>query len=291
MIDYRQKYKVGGCIAQPKDKRDWKLDKLITLGSVKLPKEYLPDYGDFCYDQGDSSQCCACSFCYLRHLQEQDNMNQSGLTEPFSPSFQYANRREGENFEGMHIRSCLLKAREGSLPWHYFPYFYSLKQCQEIFRKNKIRFLNLAHPYRISSFYTVFTEEEFKTAIYLTKGVMIGIMVTDSFYEPNKKGIIDYSNDTDIQYGGHALLCDGYCYINNQLYLRIKNSWGKHWGVENGHCYISFKDYRNHAIDEAYAIVDNINEVKLSQTYPKTHLKAFLDNIVYKIKNILYKHK
>ena len=288
MIDYKAEYKVGGCLPQPKDKRDWKLSKLFTVSAVQLPREYLPDYGDFTYNQGRSSECCACSYCYIRHLQEMDKETQSGLQEPFAPSFQYANRKEDENFEGMYLRSCCLKGKEGSIPWHYFPNFYSLRKCQEIFQKNKIKFLNIAYPYRISSFYTVNTEQEIKTAVYLTKGVLIGIMVTDPFYYPNKDGIIDYSNDTMNTSGGHALTVDGYKYIDDKLYLRIKNSWGKEWGVENGHCYMSFEDYQKYRMDDGYVLVDDINEVKLTSLYPKSRLKAFLDTIIYKLKDLLY---
>lgn len=289
MINYKERYKVGGCISQPKDKRDWKLDKLLSVSAVRLPRDYLPDYGEFAYDQENSSQCCACSYCYVRHLQEMDSDNQSGLQEPFSPSFQYANRNLEDSFyEGMVIRRCCSKGREGSLPYHYFPNYYPLSKCQEILRKNRIKFLNLAHPYRISSFYTVKTEQEIKTAVYLTKGVITGIMVTDPFYYPNEDGIIDYSNDTMNEQGGHAVVIDGWKYLDNKLFLRIKNSWGKEWGVEYGHCYISYEDYKNYSIDDGYVLVDNVDELKLSQTYPKSRLKAFLDKIIYKLKDLLY---
>ena len=90
------------------------------------------------------------------------------------------------------------------------------------------------------------------------------------------------------QYGGHAMVITGWKYINDKLYLRIKNSWGKNWGVENGHCYMSFEDYQKYKIDEGYVLVDEINEVKLTSLYPKSHLKAFLDAVIYWLKNVLY---
>lgn len=292
-MDIKEQFVVGGCLPQKKDKRDWKIDKLLPLGAVQLPQEFLPTYeNDFTYNQGRSSECCACAYTYLRHLQEMDREEQSGFTEPFSPSFTYANRDSNENFEGMYLRSCLKRSKLGTLPWKYFPNFYSLSKCQDIFNKNKIRFYTLAYPFRTSSFYTVNTEEEFKTAIYLTKGVMIGIMVTDAFYYPNKDGIIEYPNCQEKEYGGHSLLVDGYTYIDGELYLRIKNSWGDSWGVEHGHCYMSFEDYKAHTIDEGYVVVDEIKEQEITCTYPKTRLKAFVDDLIYKIKDFIYtKHK
>jgi hypothetical protein len=292
-MDIKEQFVVGGCLPQKKDKRDWKIDKLLPLGAVQLPQEFLPTYeNDFTYNQGRSSECCACAYTYLRHLQEMDREEQSGFVEPFSPSFTYANRDSNENFEGMYLRSCLKRSKLGTLPWKYFPNFYSLSKCQDIFNKNKIRFYTLAYPFRTSSFYTVNTEEEFKTAIYLTKGVMIGIMVTDAFYYPNKDGIIEYPNCQEKEYGGHSLLVDGYTYIDGELYLRIKNSWGDSWGVEHGHCYMSFEDYKAHTIDEGYVVVDEIKEQEITCTYPKTRLKAFVDDLIYKIKDFIYtKHK
>jgi len=292
-MDIKEQFVVGGCLPQKKDKRDWKIDKLLPLGAVQLPQEFLPTYdNDFTYNQGRSSECCACAYTYLRHLQEMDREEQSGFVEPFSPSFTYANRDSNENFEGMYIRNCLKRSKLGTLPWKYFPNFYSLNKCQEIFNKNKIRFYTLAYPFRTSSFYTVNTEEEFKTAIYLTKGVMIGIMVTDAFYYPNENGIIKYPNCQEKEYGGHCVLADGYKYIDGELYFRIKNSWGDSWGVEHGHCYMSFKDYQLHTIDEGYVVVDEIKEKEIICTYPKTRLKAFVDDLIYKIKDFIYtKHK
>jgi hypothetical protein len=292
-MDIKEQFVVGGCLPQKKDKRDWKIDKLLPLGAVQLPQEFLPTYeNDFTYNQGRSSECCACAYTYLRHLQEMDREEQSGFVEPFSPSFTYANRDSNENFEGMYMRNCLKRSKLGTLPWKYFPNFYSLSKCQDIFNKNKIRFYTLAYPFRTSSFYTVNTEEEFKTAIYLTKGVMIGIMVTDAFYYPNKDGIIEYPNCQEKEYGGHSLLADGYTYIDGELYLRIKNSWGDSWGVEHGHCYMSFEDYKAHTIDEGYVVVDEIKEQEITCTYPKTRLKAFVDDLIYKIKDFIYtKHK
>jgi hypothetical protein len=292
-MDIKEQFVVGGCLPQKKDKRDWKIDKLLPLGAVQLPQEFLPTYeNDFTYNQGRSSECCACAYTYLRHLQEMDREEQSGFVEPFSPSFTYANRDSNENFEGMYMRNCLKRSKLGTLPWKYFPNFYSLNKCQDIFNKNKIRFYTLAYPFRTSSFYTVNTEEEFKTAIYLTKGVMIGIMVTDAFYYPNEDGIVEYPNCQEKEYGGHSLLVDGYTYIDGELYLRIKNSWGDSWGVEHGHCYMSFEDYKAHTIDEGYVVVDEIKEQEITCTYPKTRLKAFVDDLIYKIKDFIYtKHK
>ena len=41
MIDYKSEYKVGGCLPQPKDKRDWKFGKYVKpLMAIRLPENF-----------------------------------------------------------------------------------------------------------------------------------------------------------------------------------------------------------------------------------------------------------
>ena len=106
MIDYKSVYKVGGCIPQPKDKRDWKFKKYVKpLRAMQLPDNYESDIpNDFVFDQGNSSECCACAYSMVRMIQEHE---QSGLDEPFSPSFTYANRKIGD-YEGEGMRGTTM---------------------------------------------------------------------------------------------------------------------------------------------------------------------------------------
>ena len=51
---------------------------------------------------------------------------------------------------------------------------------------------------------------------------------------------------------------------------------------------MSFEDYKKYSIEEGYVLVDEIDEVKLTELYPKSRLKAFLDTIIYKLKDWYY---
>ena len=284
MIDYKSQYKVGGCIPQPKDKRDWKLDKLIPLSAVELPREYCSKIPyKWIYDQGRSSECCACAYSMIRIMQE---LEQSHIDEPFAPSFTYANRDEGEDYEGMMPRKCCSRGKYGSVLWSSLPNFYSYRKAKEIFNNNKIELLNQAQPFRINSFYTVSSDEEIKTAIYLTKGVLIGLNVTESFYYP-QNGIIKYT-EQDYQVtecNGHALVICGWKYIDNKPYWIIVNSWGKQWG-KNGCCYIAFSDLHHFLMEEVYVLVDEINEMQIKQ-YREQYFKTNkVLKVKYEIKNL-----
>lgn len=243
----------SGLVKQPIDKRDWKLNKLIPMGAIKIPEEYTPDRSDVpVYDQGDSSECCACAYSTMRFIQEQ---KQSGLTEVFAPSFTYANRIKGEDFEGMYIRSCLKQGRYGSVLWREMPFFGSLKKCQAYFSRHKIDLLNKAENYKIDSFYAVKTDEEIRTGLYLTGAVLIGVECQESIFKPDERNIVKYIPNGK-NYGGHAVLIIGNKKIDGVDYWIIRNSWGKEYG-DNGNFYISFEDLRKILMDDAYVVVDS----------------------------------
>ena len=143
-----------GIIPSPYDNRDYKFSDLVPLKASRLPKEYESQRTPFVYDQGDSNQCAACAYNVIRYMQESnENKGGSGIDEPFAPSFNYANRIAGEEFEGMYLRSVCKKGKEGSVPYSIFPGFYSLKACREIFLQRQAELLDLAKPFSITSYY------------------------------------------------------------------------------------------------------------------------------------------
>lgn len=275
-MNFKVKYKVGGCLPQPKDKRDWKFKKYIKplLKAIYLPDNYESNVpNDFVFDQENSDQCCACAYSVVRMIQEYD---QSGLNEPFSPSFTYANRRIGEyEGEGMMLRDCCKQGKYGSILWSEFPCFYSYKEARKIFNKNKDKFLKHAYPFRINSFYTAHSDLEIMQAVYLTKAVLIGIKVTEPFYHPNELGYIDYSDNNETSEEGHALLIKGWKTVDGIKYWIIQNSWGNEWG-NNGTGYIKFDDLRKYLMDDAYVLVDETNEIRIEK------YKELYSNIKYR---------
>jgi hypothetical protein len=242
----------SGLLKQPIDKRDWKLEKLIPMGAIRLPEEYEPDRTDVpVYDQGDSSECCACAYSTIRFIQEQ----KSGLTEPFAPSFTYGNRLPDEYFEGMYLRSCLKQGKYGSVLWREMPFFGSVSKCVSYFNRHKIDLLNKAKNYKIDSYYVARTDEEIKTGIYLTGACLCGVECQQSIFKPDERNIVKYIPHGKT-YGGHALTIIGYKLIDGKEHWIIRNSWGKDYG-DNGNFYISFEDFRKIVMDDVYVIVDS----------------------------------
>ena len=252
----------------PYDGRDYHFSDFILAGSVKVPDNYESEMTPFVYNQGKSSMCAACAYNTIRFLQESKGNTSSGITEPFSPAFNYANRPENENFEGMYMRTVCKKGREGSVPYSMLPGFYNLATAKAKLKKDKDKLFTMAKPFGISSFYQVTSREQIKTAIYTLKGVIAGIYVTDEFYNP-QNGYVRYNPNNPKNWGGHALAIVGYKLDKNgEFWWRIQNSWGKMWS-ENGRAWLS-GDYP--FIESPYAIVDNIDEIKWKE-YKEKYMK------------------
>jgi C1A family cysteine protease len=85
---------------------------------------------------------------------------------------------------------------------------------------------------------------------------VIGIAVFPQFMKvvslrsSPRRGIVDMPPlpiDWNSCLGGHAILCVGYKFIDNQLYWIVRNSWGTSWG-DGGYCYIHGDYFTNSAI-------------------------------------------
>lgn len=246
----------GGLIKSPYDSRDYKFGDLLDkykLGSLHIPEEYESPEFPFVYDQGMTYMCCACAYSALRYLQESDADNGTGVDEPFSPTFTYGNRDAEENFEGMYLRSCCKRGRYGSLLLRELNVWCSTSKAMALVNSKKEEYFKKANPYRIESFYICRSRQEVQTAIYTTKGVIIGIPTYQCLDRPSTDGTINYNPNKDTEdNGGHAVLLTGWKTINGKFYWRLLNSWGKSWG-QNGYCWLP-EEYP--WIEDAYAIVD-----------------------------------
>lgn len=251
-----------GLIPSPYDARDYEFKTLVPLGAIQIPSSYESKRPPI-FNQGDTMMCAACAYASLRYIQELD---QSGNTEKFSPLFQYANRIDGENFEGMYLRSVCSKGREGSVLYRELPGFYDLATCQSKVNIDKSRYMELANPFRIQTYYVCKSRQEIQAAIMNTGGVIIGIPVYDSFMYVGGDGIVKYNPNRDIHnYGGHAQLLIGWKYIGSTLYWISVNSWGETWG-DGGVCYLP-ESYP--WCDNGYAVLDAIRETTIKEYYAK----------------------
>lgn len=259
----------GGYVISPYDERDYKFKDLVPLGAINLSDSYESERTPFVYNQEKSEECVPCSYNLVRFMQEQD---QSKIDVPFAPSFNYANRPTGEEFEGMYLRSVCKKGLEGSVPWDDFPGFDTYAKCKEKFESNKEALLEKAKPFRISSYYKCNDRTSVKQAIVTCKGVMVGIPVYDCLFEPDKSGYVDYSKQKDTNYKyGHCITIVGYkTDKTGKQWWRIQNSWGKKWG-DNGRAWLPH-DYP--WLEAPYAIVDDVTETTWKD-YREKFPKAF----------------
>lgn len=250
--------KNAGLYQSPYDPRDYKLKDLLPLGAFQIPENFQTEDIPFIYDQGESSECAACAYNNIRFLQERE---QSGLTEKFSPSFNYGNRLDGETFEGMYLRSVCSKGREGSVLYKELPGFYTAKVAINKVKANKAELLKKAKPFAISSYYTCNSRKEVQTAIITCKGVMVGIPILNCLIKP-KNGTVIYNPKKDVQsYGGHAVTITGWkTEQDGSFYWRLLNSWGDKWG-DHGYVWLP-ESYP--WIDKAYVIVDEIMEMQFN---------------------------
>lgn len=226
-------YKNNMLLKSPYDPRDYKLSEHIPLAAAgDLPDEYETENATFVYDQGKTSMCCACAYSMLRYLQESDVSNGgSGLDQPLSPAFTYADRLPGEDFEGMFIRSCCKKGQDdGSVLYVDFPGFMSYPAAKQKFNLNKQALLEKAAPFKISNYYQCDKRRAMQAAIMSGKGVLGGIPIYQCLYDL-KGDIVKYDPKKNTKdFGGHAVLFVGWKIINGVFHWRIQNSWGSDWG-------------------------------------------------------------
>ncbi len=272
-MDFKERFgnKYIGVYSSPHDERDYPLSNLIPTGAIVPPSKYSTPRPNFIYNQGTSYECAACAYSTIRYLQESDtNSGGSGIKQMFSPSFTYANRIDGEDFEGMYLRSVCKKGREGSIPWKVFPGFYSYQICRQKFLKNKEEWLKMAKPFKITSFYQCKNRTEIQQAIMECKAVLAGIQVLSCLYYVGDNGIVYYNKNYDIEsYGGHAVAFIGWkTDSNGKLWYKAVNSWGESYG-KRGIMWIP-EEYP--WIEQPWAIVDNKTNVKWKNYKQKYNL-------------------
>ena len=280
--DFKELYKNHNKLyPSPFDKRDYKFNQLVPVGAITIPDNFESPTTPFVYSQGETNMCCSCSYNLIRFMQEQD---QSQIDDKFSVAFNYANRPAGEDFEGMYIRSCVSKGKEGSVPWDDFPGYYTYARCRKILNDKKSTLMKKAKPFAISSYYQCSNRESVQAAIISTKAVLGGIYVFNSFYHPDENNCIPYDPKTDLKnYGGHAIvICGWKTDSNGKLWWRVQNSWGEEYG-DKGRVWVP-ESYP--WLESPWAIVDEVFELSwedYKKKYSASNKKpGFFDKFFFK---------
>lgn len=251
---YSQILKVGlGAKPSPIDVRDYPVKQIIPCAR-ELPAEFTTDFPKIVFNQKHSNMCVGCSIAMQRYIYES---KQSGITEPFSPAYAYANRGENDyKGEGAVPREVLKQINKFGIPvFSSFSEFASYDELVKIYQANKTHLDQIAYPYRTSSFYAVTTNEEIKGSIVDFGSVSSMIPVYKSLYYPDSKGIVNLEKKdlTQEPDGYHQIVIYGY----NDTYWICQNSWGENYG-DSGTMYLPIETY---PFMEHWVTVDTINEV------------------------------
>ncbi len=237
-----------GCMPYEEDDRDYKFNDLINCNAV-YPEKYISPLPYYRLNQGYTNMCTAFAASMARYMYE---LNDSKNTELLSYSYIYANRSQGDyKGEGLVIRQALNNLVKNGVC--YLNSFNDMGDYQSVYRKYTTRRFILddeAHPYRISSYYSLNNDNEIKQAVVTSGCAVVSYNVYDNWYNTKSDGKIGYNSGKF--YGAHCVLIVGW---DNNEWI-ILNSWGNIWG-DNGLGYIPMSVIKN----EAWCMIDNIQEI------------------------------
>lgn len=236
-----------GLLPSSYDSRDYRISK-IALVAMEHEDEYEVEWMPPVYNQGLIGSCVSFALKTLREVQQyRDN----GEYMPLSNGFIYANRLpEHHQGEGMHTREALSQLlKDGVCREFMFNLntFYSKMKgmlTPEMYQN--------AERHRIEAYARAYTRNEVLSAIKELGGVVVAIPIVEDFRNADK--ILDKASG-EIQ-GYHLVMAYGWKYIDGQLYLKIRNSWGSSWG-NNGNILMPF-DYADGIA--FWAVTDKLDE-------------------------------
>ena len=249
-----ERIKQIGALLSPKDDRDYNFACLMNdAGFASLPTEFTNNSDEPIRDQSWSNMCGAFAGTAYRYSQE---WYQSNNTELYSPLMVYgADTFSGEGMYSRDLAKILVKTGVcHTQEWETIGY---KGDCQRLYKKYKDEVRDDFKAYKTFSYYFCNSWSAIIAATYSTKGCIIMVPIYDNWYDCPDTGIVG-KNSGDF-YGYHFVLALDYTKNKNGSYtIRFKNSWGTSWG-DNGYGY--FNTWVN-GFEEAFAIVDNIDEVR-----------------------------
>ena len=279
-----------GCFKSKTDVRDYQYCNVRNTNN-QLPKKFLLKTLPV-RDQGNAGTCVGMS---LGIIQEADAMvRYNKEANRLSPLYIYSEAKavDGLKGEGTDIKTALsVLTKKGICEETLYPYSDSDDIINLNFPKKTTKATSNAELYKTVGYAQINTIQELKTAIYNDNGAVLGVLVTESFYETGKDGVIDIPNG--VIYGMHAIPAIGWddnkvMTVNGTTYtgcIIIQNSWGLEWG-DKGIGYIPYDVYNWKSVDGFWSFVtdawtsydltndnSNVNYHKDLQEQEKTEIK------------------
>ena len=257
---------VTGALFSPVDVRDYRL--ACAMSDSDFPEEFELKMPKVKY-QGGVGSCVAHS---IASTVEYFNIAQNNDNTVMSTNYIYGNRTDmNYDGKGMYTRKAVANTcKYGDVTEAEFPGNTEVPDVIEKFENQKYTLYDSGRPHRFSSYYSVKTKNEIKTALMQNGPVVFAMDWYDDITVQN--GIIQTQQQGDC--GGHCMVIYGW----NKDGWKILNSWGSKWG-NKGTAILPY-DIK---IREAYGIVDNIiNEVDVVKPY-----SGKIGDIVAKILNFI----
>lgn len=235
-----------GAICSPKDVRDY---KGVCATTVFFPEEY-ECYVPAVKNQGSVGSCVAHS---LAEVMEVFNHAQENKDVAMSTGYIYGNRKNSTHKGyGMIVRHALgAVVDNGTTTYKDFPYNIEVPDAINKFNESELELDYKAYPNRISSYYSIPSDDVLKAALMNGDAVIFvipwfrDIRVVD--------GVIQTEGDETKINGYHCMIIYGW---NKDGWL-IQNSWGTHWGKE-GRAILPYTVVRS----ETWGIKDTISNME-----------------------------
>lgn len=237
--------RVLGAIFSPKDIRDYRIKKADM--AQEFPEEFeleLPNVKN----QGSVGSCVAHAIATTIEYHDRDLD-----PEPKSVGYIYGNRRMTTHLGiGLVTRDALkTTCQYGDVSFAKFPYNREVPKVIEEVEKVLDDLSEDGELHRFKAYYKLSSVDEVKTSL-MTSGPVIFAMNWYSDMFVNEDGVLKSRSDFDIPYkqGGHCMVIYGW----NKQGWKIRNSWGKSWGVK-GNAILPYDS----PIKELWGITDDEN--------------------------------
>lgn len=260
-----------GAIPSPKDDRDYQFAALGGATATVQPYQSIVPIK--VWDQGASSQCGGCAGSMWKREREYYQNNDPSL---FSHTYIYGMDTDYSG-EGMYGRTLARILKDGVPHIHGWETWGTKSQAREVVNAKKSDLLDEINTYRGNSYYYCNSWVEILNAIRTCNGCIVMVPVYYNWYTVNHTGIVGRNSGTF--YGYHFIFCKDYVQKENGSYrIRFVNSWGKYWG-DYGCGYI---DTDINVFTEAFAIVDDVNEVKKMMNFTDLNKNHWAYDVIEK---------